>query len=425
MRDETAPGLEPWKTGQLIAARYEILEHLGTGGMGVVYRVKDTTNQRIRALKTIRQDLDPETKRLVARLLKSEADALKRLESDFVVRIYEASLDEQADCPFVVMEFLPGRDLQQLLQKQGPLPVPATVGLLWQAACALKMIHEHGIVHRDLKPANLYLKTRDDGSLELKVLDFSISRLLDRAGERKTTMVVGTRGFMAPEQAAGYDVDHRADIYSLGQVASALLQSSLEAEAADTEQSAGAARLSAFTTWHTKATAYQREQRFQSAIEAIEVLAQTLGVALPNRELTKHDATHDSLTTAATVSALPKLPWPRRTLIIGFLLAAASGGGLFLLTRGPANPGTVTTQRAAATETPEPRVTPIAPAPLPSPSADQPMASASAAASSAPNSINKPTALKPKAAQAPLAKPQPSVRTTLDQKSPDGTSDRL
>src|SRR3954464_6071201 len=118
MLDETAPLPAPWKAGQLIAARYEILELLGTGGMGVVYRVKDITNQRIRALKTIRHDLDGETKRLVARLLKSEAEALRRVESDFVVRIYEASHDEQAEQPFVVMEFLPGRDLQQLLQKQ-------------------------------------------------------------------------------------------------------------------------------------------------------------------------------------------------------------------------------------------------------------------------------------------------------------------
>ncbi|MEI9942010.1 MAG: serine/threonine-protein kinase [Pseudomonadota bacterium] len=427
MLDEMAPGLGPWKTGQLIAARYEILELLGTGGMGVVYRVKDITNQRIRALKTIRQDLDGETKRLVARLLKAEADALKRLESDFVVRIYETSVDEQADRPFVVMEFLPGRDLQQLLQKQGPLPVPTTVGLLWQAACALKTIHEHGIVHRDLKPANLYLKTREDGSLELKVLDFSISRLLDRAGERKTTMVVGTRGFMAPEQAAGYDVDHRADIYSLGQVASALLQSLLEAEAADVEQATAPTRLQAFNLWHAKATAYQREQRFQSAIEAIEALAQTLGVALPNRELTKND-THDSLTTAATVSALPKLRWSR-SWMLGLAAAAATAFGLFLFARGPTGAPPGTALRTAASQTTEPMVTvtPTAAPPPPasvSPGPSQVSASASASASSATTLPTERAPTKPKVAPPLHAKSQPSGLATAEPKNPDGTADR-
>ncbi|HET7540970.1 MAG TPA: serine/threonine-protein kinase [Polyangiaceae bacterium] len=423
MLDETAPGLEPWKTGQLIAARYEILEHLGTGGMGVVYRVRDITNQRIRALKTIRQDLDAETKRLVSRLLKSEADALKRLESDFVVRIYETSLDEQDDWPFVIMEFLPGRDLQQLLHKQGPLPIPATVSLLWQAACALKTIHEHGIVHRDLKPANLYLKTRDDGSLELKVLDFSISRLLDRAGERKTTMVVGTRGFMAPEQAAGYDVDHRADIYSLGQVASALLQSTLEAECGGADQGPAATRLKAFNAWHAKATAYQREQRFQSAIEAIEKLAQTLGVALPNRELPKNDTAHDSLTSAATVSALPKLQWPRRALVLGIAVAAAAVAGLVLLTRGPSTTGSVTTQRAAASETTEPsfRVSPVSSTQLPPPRAPELASATASAVSSAPAAPAKPPVSRPKAAASP--KPQSSA-SKPEQHNPDGTGDR-
>jgi eukaryotic-like serine/threonine-protein kinase len=420
MVDETAPRPDPWKAGTLVAGRYEILEHLGTGGMGVVYRVKDVTNQRIRALKTIRPDLDGETKRLVARLLKAEADALKRLESDFVVRIYEASLDEQAERPFVVMEFLPGRDLHQLLQKQGPLPVATTVGLLWQAACALKTIHEHGIVHRDLKPANLYLKTREDGSLELKVLDFSISRLLDRAGERKTTMVVGTRGFMAPEQAAGYDVDQRADIYSLGQVASALLQTQLEAEVADAGPAAPSTRLQAFNTWHNKATAYQREQRFQSATDAIEALALALGVALPNRELPKGDS-HDSLTTAATVSALPKLPWPARKQTLLLLASVVVAASLWWIMRQPSEPaGGLTARPTAAVEAELPSA-PAAPVSTPvvtAPVLTTPAAGASSAAPVAPSA--RPSD-KPKAA--PLVRDK-RVPGKPPENSHDGTEDR-
>jgi len=385
--------------------------------MGVVYRVKDTTNQRIRALKTIRQDLDGETKRLVARLLKAEADALRRLESDFVVRIYEASLDQQAERPFVVMEFLPGRDLQQLLQKQGPLPVTTTVGLLWQAACALKAIHAHGIVHRDLKPANLYLKTREDGTFELKVLDFSISRLLDQAGERKTTIVVGTRGFMAPEQAAGYDVDHRADVYSLGQVANALLLKSLEAEVTPPGQADAPARLQAFDAWHAKTTAYQREQRYQSAIEAIEALAAALGVALPNQEASKSD-NHDGLTAAATVSALPKRGGRRRAWSVGLLAAIAAVGAWFFVTGGPARGGSGSATVAVGTGTAAFVQSSALTSPSQSPGAASALPNAAPSIEPAPRtSARKKPRLAQPVHEGPRAAKQP-------EREPDGTEDR-
>lgn len=326
--ETTANRPEPWNAGQVVAGTYEILEHVGTGGMGVVYRVKDLSNGRVRALKTIRQDLNGETKRLVCKLLESEASALKRLESDFVVRIFDASLE--GEFPFVVMEFLPGQDLQHLLDAQGALPAATTVGLLWQAACALKAIHEQGIVHRDLKPANLYLKTRDDGSLELKVLDFSISRLLDRAGERKTTIVVGTRGFMAPEQAAGYDVDHRADIFSLGQVASALLRGPVKHDEPAPEDPL--ARFKGFRAWHARATAYDREQRFASAIQAVEALADVLGVPLPKRESIKTDAA-ESMTAAATILGASTRPPLLRTWALAGVAGIGTVLGLLLLNR--------------------------------------------------------------------------------------------
>jgi serine/threonine-protein kinase len=217
-----------------------------------------------------------------------------------------------------------------LLDAEGALSAATTVGLLWQAACALKAIHEQGIVHRDLKPANLYLKTRDDGSLELKVLDFSISRLLDRAGERKTTIVVGTRGFMAPEQAAGYDVDHRADIFSLGQVASTLLRGPVKHDEPAPEDPL--ARFKGFRAWHARATAYDREHRFASAIQAVEALADVLDVALPKRESIKTDAA-ESMTAAATILGASARPPLLRTWALAGVAGIGTVVSLLLLNR--------------------------------------------------------------------------------------------
>jgi serine/threonine-protein kinase len=276
--------LRPWQNGDVVADRYEVLEFIGAGGMGLVYRCRDRRTSRVRALKTLRLDLDDEQRALVLRLLKSEAIALRRIESDFVVRLFDASVEPELSHPFVVMELLRGRDLEQVL-KEGRPPRAQAMGWLWQAACGLKAIHGEGVVHRDLKPANLFLNERDDGSTELKILDFSISRLLDSATGR-TTVIVGSKGFMSPEQAAGYDVDHRSDIFALGQVARALLEPT-----------------DAFRAWHGKATAADRRERFESATEAVEALALTLGVTLPGRSSWRpSDA---ALSTAATVLAPP------------------------------------------------------------------------------------------------------------------------
>lgn len=277
MAEGREPQTEPWPPGTIVASRYEVLEHLGTGGMGVVYRAKDLLNQRNVALKTIRRDLDDERRLLVSKLLRAEAEALSRVDSDFVVRVFEAHAGsgEGTDDPFVAMELLRGRDLERLLKEDGSMAPGLALPLLWQAACGLKAIHARDIVHRDLKPANLYIKTRDDGTRELKILDFSISRLLDRAAGQKTTMIVGTRGFMAPEQAAGYDVDHRADLFALGQVAHEMLLG----PKGDATPPANFP-MAGFLAWHAKATASDRRERFTTATEAIQELATVLGVPL-------------------------------------------------------------------------------------------------------------------------------------------------
>jgi len=278
----------PLQNGDVVADRYEILEFIGAGGMGLVYRCRDRQTSRVRALKTLRLDLEEEQRSVVLRLLRSEADALRRVESDFVVRIFDSSVGSDVAHPFVVMELLRGQDLEQVLKEGRPSRTQA-LAWLWQAACGLRAIHGVGVVHRDLKPANLFLNERDDGSTELKILDFSISRLLDGA-TGKTTIIVGTKGFMSPEQAAGYDVDLRSDIFALGQVARTLLE--------PTE---------AFSEWHRKATAADRRERFGSAIDAVRTLAVALGVTLPGRlPLRPGEAVLSSATTVFAPSAHPR-----------------------------------------------------------------------------------------------------------------------
>jgi serine/threonine protein kinase len=341
LADESQP--DPWNTGFIVAERYQILERLGAGGMGVVYRCRDLKSGRLRAIKTIRRDLEPDSRELVRRFIKAEADALARVESDFVVRIFDAQVLGEADdeTPFVVMELLTGQDVEHVLKERGRLPPQEVVTLLWQAACALKAIHAEGIVHRDLKPANLFIKTRDDGSLELKVLDFSISRLLDRANGR-TTMIVGTRGYMAPEQAAGYDVDHRADIYALGQVAHAMLQAPGEP----------------FRVWHTKATAADRRDRFTSATQAIEALSTALGTKLPIAPLTANS--QSLLATASTVFAPSKRDRTRLLALGAGVLIVAIASLLISPSRTPQAAALVA---ASATSRPAPIGSPLPSAP--------------------------------------------------------------
>ena len=302
--------LRAWQIGDVVAERYEILEYLGTGGMGVVYRCREVSTGRIRAIKTLRPDLDEGTRALVRRFLQAEAEALSKVESDFVVRIFDADVGQSTNDPFVVMELLRGRDLEQVLRDGPPIATDYALTLLWQAACALNAIHGQNIVHRDMKPANLFVNNRQDGSTELKVLDFSISRLLDRVTGR-TTMIVGTRGYMAPEQAAGYDVDHRADVYALGQVARAVLASTDDR----------------FLRWHAKATASDRRVRFNSATEAVESLAVALDLPLPNHRSNR--PTHTSLTSATTVVARSGIGVRRRFLYGGALGLVAAAAALW------------------------------------------------------------------------------------------------
>ncbi|MBA3884706.1 MAG: serine/threonine-protein kinase [Acidobacteria bacterium] len=219
---------------------YEILEKIGEGGMGEVYRARDTRLNRNVAIKVLPGLFAADPDRLAR--FDREAQALAALNHPHIAQIH--GLEESGGARALVMEFVDGEDLAQRLAR-GPIPVPEALAIARQIADALEAAHDHGIIHRDLKPANI--KLREDGTV--KVLDFGLAKLAAADGSaiseaeamnsptltmRATQMgfIIGTAAYMAPEQARGKPVDRRADLWALGVVLYEML-SGLRAFASD------------------------------------------------------------------------------------------------------------------------------------------------------------------------------------------------
>jgi tRNA A-37 threonylcarbamoyl transferase component Bud32/dienelactone hydrolase len=193
---------------------YEILDQLGAGGMGVVYRARDTRLQRDVAIKVLPLGMLGDD--LVRARFRREALALAKLNHPNVATLYDVG--EQDDVSYIVMECVAGESLADKIAR-GPLPVSEVVSLGIEIAGALEEAHERGIVHRDLKPANVIVTPKGYA----KVLDFGLAKLFARseadatvASVTQTAGVVGTLHYMSPEQATGETVDARSDLWSLG-----------------------------------------------------------------------------------------------------------------------------------------------------------------------------------------------------------------
>jgi hypothetical protein len=207
----------PVADGDIIAGKYRVERTLGVGGMGVVVAAMHVDlHQRVALNFLLPHALGfPD---LVERFAR-EARAAAGIQSEHVARVIDVgSLDTGA--PYMVMEYLDGQDLQQLLTSSGPTPVEAAVGYVLHACEAIAEAHAAGIVHRDLKPANLFLATRPNGSAVVKVLDFGISKstmTTTESGLTETSTMMGSPSYMAPEQIrTTKSVDARADQWSLG-----------------------------------------------------------------------------------------------------------------------------------------------------------------------------------------------------------------
>jgi hypothetical protein len=212
--------------GQILLGKYRVEHVLGEGGMGVVVAARHLDLGELFAIKLLLPAMLADED-AIPRFLR-EARAAARLKNEHVARVQDVGRLEDGT-PYMVMEYLSGKDLKQVVRERGPLPPREAVTYLVQACEAIAEAHALGIVHRDLKPANLFLSHRSDGTFCVKVLDFGISKDLDPsqkvdANLTKTGMVMGSPIYMPPEQMASIrDTDARGDIWSLGVILFQLL----------------------------------------------------------------------------------------------------------------------------------------------------------------------------------------------------------
>src|SRR6516165_7734534 len=189
---------------------YEVLQVLGRGGFGIVFRAFDEMLQRVVALKVLAPRLaatSPARKRFLR-----EARSSAQIRHENVVQVYEVA---EQPLPYLAMEFIPGETLQQLLDRVGPLDVPETLRIGRQIAEGLAAAHAMDLIHRDIKPGNVLL---EGGQHKLKITDFGLARTADDASISQSGIIAGTPMYMAPEQALGQTLDQRADLFSLGSV---------------------------------------------------------------------------------------------------------------------------------------------------------------------------------------------------------------
>lgn len=190
--------------------RYEVLGELGQGAMGVVYKARDPLIDRVVAIKTINLGLAMDEKEEYEGRFYQEAKAAGRLNHPNIVTIYDVG--KSGDVAYIAMEFLEGRELRDIMNDRGVLPVEQVLDVTAQVALGLQYAHEHGIVHRDVKPSNIML-VRDGHA---KITDFGIARMASSAVRTQTGMVLGSPKYMSPEQVMGKEIDQRSDIFSLG-----------------------------------------------------------------------------------------------------------------------------------------------------------------------------------------------------------------
>lgn len=299
--------------GRLIGGRYRLVELVGRGGMGSVYRAVHTHMQKDFAVKLLRSELSATEEAL--RRFENEANAVNRLAHPNCVRVTDFGRSDDGGM-FLVMEYLAGRSLAALLAAEGRLPPERAVHIAAQVLDAVQHAHAAGIVHRDLKPENVMLVEVDGDPDAVKILDFGIARVLDgeRAAQTQITeagAVFGTPEYLSPEQALGERADARADVYAIGVILYEMLagrrpftgQSKMEVLSAHLTRepprlSDVAPEISAeLETVVMRALHKRRDERWQSAAAFLEAL-RSAPARSPVARKRRVDAPEDSPKTA-------------------------------------------------------------------------------------------------------------------------------
>jgi serine/threonine protein kinase/tetratricopeptide (TPR) repeat protein len=201
--------------GDLLGGRYEILELLGEGGMGAVYKARDLELEREVALKVIRPEMADHPE--ILQRFKQELILARQVTDRNVIRIFD--IGEAGKTKFITMEYLEGENLQQILNKRGKLEIAEAVAIMEQVACGLAAAHREGIIHRDLKPGNIMREK----SGRVVVMDFGLARTFSGDGMTRTGAMMGTIEYMSPEQAQGMELKASSDIFTFGLILYELL----------------------------------------------------------------------------------------------------------------------------------------------------------------------------------------------------------
>jgi serine/threonine protein kinase/tetratricopeptide (TPR) repeat protein len=194
--------------GSTLANRYEIIEELGKGGMGRVYRVEDTKLKQEVALKLIKPEIAKDKKTIER--FRNELKLAREIAHRNVCRMYD--LNEEQGIHYITMEYVRGEDLRSLIRRIGQLPIGKSISIANQVCEGLAEAHRSGVVHRDLKSNNIMI----DKEGNVRIMDFGIARSLEAKGITGAGVMIGTPEYMSPEQIEGKEVDQRSDIYSLG-----------------------------------------------------------------------------------------------------------------------------------------------------------------------------------------------------------------
>jgi serine/threonine protein kinase/tetratricopeptide (TPR) repeat protein len=200
--------LRELETGSLFAGRYQIVEELGRGGMGKVYKALDTELNEKVALKLLKPEVSADEE--AVERFRNELKTARQISHRNICRMFHLS-KEQGNY-YITMEYVPGEDLKRLIRKVGQMPLGRTISIAKQVCAGLAEAHNLGVVHRDLKPQNIMV---DEGG-NVRIMDFGICRSLLTKGVTAAGVMIGTPEYMSPEQVEGKPVDQRSDIYSLG-----------------------------------------------------------------------------------------------------------------------------------------------------------------------------------------------------------------
>lgn len=199
----------------VLGGRYRLEEAIGSGGMALVWKASDITMNRAVVVKLMHEHLSNEPGNL--KRFENECKMMAKIKHPNVVTIFDSGLLEDA-IPYMVMEYVKGESLREMIDDRGPAPIKTAAAIMSQICAGLQEAHDTGIIHRDLKPDNIVVQDRSNKPDSVKIVDFGIARLMD-SKERftKTGTVIGTMEYISPEQLRDdSDIDGRADLYSLG-----------------------------------------------------------------------------------------------------------------------------------------------------------------------------------------------------------------